>query len=199
MKRVYAMLGIVALWAAMGTGLVGANNVNGPGIVVPAGAVIGVRMIDGISSDANYVGQTFRGSLDAPVVIHGRTVFPRGANALVRLVRVESAGKVKGRSQLDLELVSIESRGRNYPVRSGVINFRGSSQGKKTGKSAGIGAAVGGGLGALFGGGKGAAIGAGLGAGTGVATRAVEGGKPVFVSPERLVNFRLTNPVHVAG
>jgi hypothetical protein len=199
MKRVYALLSIVALWAVTGIGAVGADNVNNPGIAVPAGALIQVRMIDGISSDQNYAGQTFRGSLGAPVIIHGRTVFPRGAIAYVRLARVESAGKVKGRSELDVQLVSIESYGRNYPVQSNVINFRGPSQGKKTGKSAGIGAAVGGGLGLLFGGGKGAAIGAGLGAGTGVATRAVEGGKPVYVGSESLVNFRLTRSVHVAG
>jgi hypothetical protein len=200
MKRVYAMLSIVALWTVMGTGaVVGADNVNNTGIAVPPGAVITVRMIDGINSDANYAGQTFRASLDAPVVIRGRTVFPRGANANVRLVRVESAGKLKGRSRLELQLASIQSHGRIYPIQSNVVIFRGSSQGKKTGKSAGIGAAVGGGLGALFGGGKGAAIGAGLGAGTGVATRAMEGGKPVFVSPESPVTFRLTRPVHVAG
>src|SRR5690242_20144405 len=109
MKRVYAMLSIVALWTSMGIGAaIGANNVNNPGITIPAGAVITVRMIDGISSDANNAGQTFRASLDRPVVIRGRTVFPRGANAAVRLVRVESAGKLKGRSRLELELASIE-------------------------------------------------------------------------------------------
>jgi hypothetical protein len=199
MKRVYAMLSIVALWTVTGIGtVIGADNAPNP-IAVPAGAVITIRMIDGIGSDRNYAGQTFRGSLDMPVVVHGRTVFPRGANANVRLVRVESAGKVKGRSRLELQLVSIESHGRNYPVRSNVVSFRGPSQGKKTGRSAGIGAAIGGGLGALFGGGSGAAVGAGLGAGTGVATRAVEGGKPVFVRPESPVTFRLTAPIHGAG
>ena len=200
MKRVFAMLSIVALWTVMGIGtMTGASNAAYNPIAVPAGAVIPVRLIDGISSDQNLAGQMFRATLDAPVVRHGQMVFPRGTNAWVQLVRVRSGGKVKGRSELQLQLASIDSGGLRYPVRSNVVSFRGSSQGKKTAKSAGIGAAVGGGLGALFGGGRGAAVGAGLGAGTGVATRAIEGSKPAFVPPERVVTFRLTAPIHRAG
>jgi len=200
MKRVFAMLSIVALWTVMGIGtMTGASNAAYNPIAVPAGAVIPVRLIDGISSDQNLAGQMFRATLDAPVVRHGQTVFPRGTNAWVQLVRVRSGGKVKGRSELQLQLASIDSGGLRYPVRSNVVSFRGSSQGKKTAKSAGIGAAVGGGLGALFGDRRGAAVGAGLGAGTGVATRAIEGSKPAFVPPERVVTFRLTAPIHRAG
>jgi hypothetical protein len=183
----------------MGVGTIaGASNAPYNPIAVPAGAVIPVRLIDGISSDQNFAGQMFRATLDAPVVIRGQMVFPRGTNAWVQLARVESGGRLKGRSKLQIQLTSIESGGINYPVRSNVVIFRGSSQGKKTAKSAGIGAAVGGGLGALFGGGSGAAVGAGLGAGTGVATRAVEGSKPAYVPPERVVSFRLTAPIHLA-
>jgi hypothetical protein len=85
----------------------------------------------------------------------------------------------------------------NHAVRSGVVEFRGPSQTKKTAKSAGIGAAIGGGVGALLGGGTGAAIGGGLGAGAGVATRAAKGGKPVYLGSESLVNFRLATPIHI--
>ena len=200
MKRVYAMLSIVALWTVMGIGpMAGADAAPYKQIAVPAGVVIPVRLIDGISSDRNFPGQMFRGTLDAPVVIHGQTVFPRGTNAWVQLIRVESGGKVKGRSELQLQLTSIDSGGLRYPVRSQVVSFRGSRQGRRTARSAGIGAAVGGGLGAIFGGGSGAALGAGLGAGTGVATRAVQGSKPVYVVPESRVNFRLSAPIHMAG
>lgn len=200
MKRVFAMLSIVALWTVMGIPtMTGASSAPYHPIAVPAGAVIPVRLIDGISSDQNFAGQMFRATLDAPVVIRGQMVFPRGTDAWVQLVQVRSGGKVKGRSELQLQLTSIDSGGLRYPVRSNVVSFRGASQGGKTAKSAGIGAAVGGGLGALFGGGRGAAVGAGLGAGTGVATRAIEGSKPAFVPPERVVTFRLTGPIHMAG
>ena len=200
MRRIHTPLSIVTLWALLGaSALQGAGNANNQAITVAEGTVIHVRMMDSISSERNNAGQMFRGSLDSPVIVHGRTVLPKGAEADIELVRAESAGKVKGRSELDLRLDSIRSGGRTYKVHSNVQGFRGSSQGKKTAKSAGIGALAGGGLGALFGGGKGAAIGAGVGAGAGVATRAVKGGQQVYIASESLVSFRLQAPLHVGS
>jgi hypothetical protein len=166
-------------------------------IVIPAGTVVHVRMIDSIDSDQNTAGQIFRGSLDSPIRIHNQTVLPRGSTAYIRLVDAESAGRVKGRSELKLQLDHIAVGNHTYPVHSTIVEFRGKSQSKKTAKSAGIGAAIGGGLGALFGGGKGAAIGAGLGAGTGVATRAAKNGEQIRVPSESLVQFRLASPLRV--
>jgi hypothetical protein len=166
-------------------------------IVIPKGTVVHVRMIDSIDSDVNRTGQVFRGSLDSPVRINNETILPRGSTAFVKLVEARSAGRVKGRSELSLQLDHIAVGNHSYLVHSDIVNFRGKSQGKRTAKSAGIGAVVGGGLGALFGGGKGAAIGAGLGAGAGAATKAVPGGEQIRIDSESLVQFRLTGPVHV--
>jgi len=166
-------------------------------LVIPSGTVIPVRMIDSISSDHNHAGQTFRASVSSPVRVHNQTVLPQGSTAYVRLVDVDSAGNIKGRSRLTLQLDRVVTPSRTYRVQSDLVVLRGSSQSKKTAKSAGIGAAVGGGLGALLGGGKGAAIGAGIGAGAGVASRATKGGYPVYIGSESLVNFRLASPVRV--
>jgi hypothetical protein len=160
---------------------------------IPAGTLIPIVMTDSISSDFNQPGQTFRGTVGAPVVVGNRTMVPRGAPAHIRLVSVDSAGKLKGRSELVLQLYRVG----NYNVRSNVVVIRGASQGKKTGKDAAIGGAVGGGLGLLFGGGKGAAIGGGLGAGAGAAHRYFKGPKPAVIGSESLVNFRLAASVHV--
>jgi hypothetical protein len=166
-------------------------------VTIPAGTVVNVRMIDGISSDQNYAGQTFRASLDNPIRVGNQVVLPRGATALVKLIQVKSAGRVTGRSELSLQLVAIETAHQNYAVASNVVGFRGKSEGKKTAKNAGIGGAVGAGVGALLGGGKGAAIGAGLGAGTGVAANAMHEGKQIYVPSETLVQFHLSSPLHV--
>ena len=168
-------------------------------ITIPAGTVIPVRMIDSIDSDENHQGQMFRGSLDVPIHAGNQVVLPRGAQVFVRLVEVQSAGKLKGRSELRLQLDRIVTHNATYTVHSDTVWLRGSSQGKKTGKSAGIGAIVGGGLGAIFGGGKGAAIGAGVGAGSGVGVQAVRGGKPIRVDSESLLTFRLGAPLRVQG
>jgi hypothetical protein len=164
---------------------------------IPAGTVIGVRMIDSISSDQNYAGQIFRGSLDSPIRVGDRTVLPRGAKAYMKLTDVESSGRVKGRSELKLQLERIVAGNRSYAVSSNVLVFRGKSESKKTGKSAAIGAAVGGGVGALLGGGKGAAVGAGLGAGAGVASNAMHQGEQIRIGSESLIRFRLTAPLRI--
>ena len=166
-------------------------------VVVPTGTMVHVRMIDSIDSETNRAGQVFRGSLDSPIRINNQTVLPRGSTAYIKLVEAKSAGKIKGRSELKLQLDHIAVGNHTYMVHSGIVDFRGKNQTKKTAKSAGIGAAVGGGLGALFGGGKGAAIGAGLGAGTGVATRAVKEPEQIRIDSESLVQFRLAAPLRV--
>lgn len=168
-----------------------------PDITIPSGTVVNVRMIDSISSDRNYAGETFRGSLNNAVHVGNQVVLPRGATALVKLVEAKSAGRVKGRSELRLQLVSIETGHQNYGVASNVVGFRGKSETKKSAKNAGIGAVVGGGVGALLGGGKGAAIGAGLGAGTGVAANARHHGDQIRIPSEALVQFHLSAPLHV--
>jgi hypothetical protein len=191
--NVQLKLGVVVVCVLLITLPLNAARRDDQGSTVPAGTVIHVRMIDSLSSDQNQPGETFRASVSSPVVVGGRTVLPKGASAHVKLVNVESAGKIKGRSELMLQLYRVG----NYNVKSNVVAVRGSSQAKKTGKDAAIGAAAGGGLGLLFGGGKGAAIGAGVGAGAGVAHRATKGPKPAVIGSESLVNFRLATPIHV--
>jgi len=154
-------------------------------------------MIDSISSDQNRAGQVFRGSLDHAIRIGNRTVLPRGATAYVKLMDASSAGRIKGRSELRVELERIHVGNTDYHVRSRVVDFRGKSQGKRAAKSAGIGAAVGGGLGALFGGGTGAAVGAGVGGGAGLATRAAQNGQQIQIAPESLIQFHLAAPLRV--
>src|SRR5262249_7915274 len=145
----------------------------------------------------NQAGQTFRGSLSGPVRVNNRVVLPKGATAYITLVKARSAGKIKGRNELALQLDRIVTPIGTYTVKRKVVEFRGSGQGKKTAMSGGIGGAMGAGAGALLGGGKGALIGGGLGAGAGVATRAFKDKRPIVVGSESQVNFRLIAPMHV--
>ena len=195
MKYIQSVLGFAAICALLitPTSLVARDQVT----TIPQGSVVSVRMIDSISSYQNYAGETFRASIADAIRIGNHTVVPRGANAYVTLVDVSSAGRVKGRSELQLQLTRIVVGNRSYPVASNVIALRGKSESKQTAKDAGIGALAGGGLGALFGGGKGAAIGAGIGAGAGVATNAAKKGEQVRIGSESLVRFRLSAPLRI--
>src|SRR5262245_1083078 len=102
MKHLQSILGVIAIFTA----LIGPASYGEPRVAqqIPAGTLISVRMIDSISSDYNQPGQTFRASLAEPVRIGNRTLVPRGANATVRLVEAKSAGHLKGRSGLTLQL-----------------------------------------------------------------------------------------------
>ena len=195
MKYIHFVLSFAAICALLITpaSLLGRDQVN----TIPQGTVVSVRMIDSVSSDQNRPGETFRASVADEIRIGNRTVVPRGANAYVKLVDVSSAGRVKGRSVLNLRLQRIDVGKHSYPVSSNVVEVRGKSETKKTAKNAGIGALAGGGLGALFGGGKGAAIGAGVGAGAGVATNAAKKGEQVRIDSESLVRFSLSAPLRI--
>ena len=197
MKYLQLKISIVAICAFLVGMPTYAGNLNNQSITIPSGTMIPVRMIDSISSDRNQAGQTFRGSLSGPVRVNNHVVLPKGATAYITLVEARSAGKIKGRNELALRLDRIATPSGTYNVQSNVVAFRGSSQGKKTAKSAGIGGAIGLGAGALLGGGKGALIGGGLGAGAGVATRAFKDKRPIVVGSESQVNFRLVAPMHV--
>jgi hypothetical protein len=121
------------------------------------------------------VGQTFLASVDSDIVIDGQIVVPKKAEAYLRLTQVSSAGELKGKSELRLQLESIAVGGKSYIVESTTIERSGEPEGPNTARDVTIGAAIGAAIGAITGGGKGAAVGATAGAGAGVGTPAGRG------------------------
>ena len=47
-----------------------------------------------MDSNVARLGQTFRASVDEPVMVNGQTVIPRGADALAKLVEDQQSGQV---------------------------------------------------------------------------------------------------------
>jgi BON domain len=166
-------------------------------VEVPSGTVITVRMIDSIDSSVNRAGEEFAASLEAPVVVGDKVLIQRGADARVRLNQVASAGHVSGRSDLQLELVSLTANGTTYNVTSGYYQQQGASRGKRTAETVGGGAGLGALIGAIAGRGKGAAIGAGIGAAGGGVATAVTKGQQVKVPSETKLDFTLKSPFTV--
>jgi hypothetical protein len=164
---------------------------------VPPGTVVTVRLIDSVDSSVNQAGQEFAASLETPLVAGDKVLIQRGAEARLRLANVASAGRVKGRSELHLELVSINANGSVYPVQSDYYQKQGSSRGKQTGATIGGAAGLGALIGAAAGGGKGAAIGAGIGAAGGGVVTAVTKGQQVKIASETRLDFTLTSPLTV--
>ncbi|MFB3827109.1 MAG: hypothetical protein ACE15B_10085 [Bryobacteraceae bacterium] len=164
---------------------------------LPAGTNIVVRMIDGIDSEKNTVGQTFQASLDEPVIINGNAVIPRGADVVVKLVDDKESGKLTGRAELTLNLVSVKVDGRVVDVNSQSVTQASEGRGGRTAKMATGGAALGAIIGAIAGGGRGAAIGAASGAGAGAAVQVVTKGQQVKIPSETRLTFVLDTPVKI--
>ena len=160
-------------------------------ITIPAGESVTVRTIDSIDSSRNTAGQVFRATLTTPLTSHGRVVVPAGAPASVLLAQASSAGRIKGRSELEVRLSRIEYRGRSYPVDSSIYEEEGKARGKQTAVRTGIGAAAGAVIGALAGGGKGAAIGSAAGGGAGFGVNMFTHGQQVKIPSETVLTFRL--------
>ncbi len=162
---------------------------------IPAGERLQVRTIDAINSSQNSAGQTFRASLSAPLVSHGRVIVPSGANASILLTSARGAGRIKGNSEMEVRLASIEYKGRTYPVDSSVVAEQGKGRGKQTAVRTGIGAAAGAIIGAIAGGGKGAAIGSAAGGGAGLGYDVFTHGQQVKIPSETILTFRLEAPL----
>ena len=164
---------------------------------LPAGTKFVIRMIDGVDSERNAVGQTFAASMDEPVLIDGDTVIPRGADVVVKLVDDKQSGKLAGRTTLTLDLVSVKVNGRVVDVNTQTVSQESSSRGARTAKMAGGGALLGGIIGAVAGGGKGAAIGLGSGAAAGAGAEILTKGQRVKIPSETRLTFVLENAIRL--
>jgi hypothetical protein len=171
----------------------------GPGgaITIPAGESMLVRMIDGVDSSKNHVGDVFHATLETDLNVGDTLVARKGTDIYGRLAEAKEAGHVAGSSELQLELTRIVIDGKDYPVVSSDYTLQGKGRGKNTAEKVGGGAALGAIIGAIANGGRGAAIGAGVGAGAGGAVQVFTRGQQVKVPSETLLEFRLQQPVMV--
>ena len=174
------------------------NVIVPPALTVPAGTFVTVRLMGGLSSDANVQGDGFSATLEQPIVVDGWVVARRGQIAVGHVVSVQKAGRVKGVSSLGVALSDLPVvDGHQLPVQSQLIQTSaGPSKGRDAAAIAGtsgLGAAIGG----AVDGGFGAGIGAAAGAAAAVAGVLLTPGRPTVMAPESLLTFRLTEPITV--
>ena len=170
----------------------------GGSITIPAGQSMLVRMIDGVDSAKDQVGQVFHASLETDLTVGNSIVARKGTDVYGRLANAQKSGTFSGKSELQLELTRIVIDGKDYPIVSTDYTLQGKGQGAATAKKVGGIAAAGAIIGAIAGGGKGAAIGAAAGGATGAGVQVLTKGQQVKVPSETLLEFRLQQPVMVA-
>jgi hypothetical protein len=171
-------------------------NVNSRGFEIPAGTSLTVRMIDGVDSrGGDRIGQTFRASLDEPIMVNGDVIVPRNADIVAKLVDDQQSGRATGRTVLTLDLESITIDGRVIPIATESVTRASGSRTKQTGMAAAGVGVLGAVIGGIAGGGKGAAIGAVSGAGVGAAGSVLMKGEQVKIPSETRLSFVLEQPL----
>src|SRR5690606_22041996 len=153
------------------------------------------RTNETINSETAAAGQTFDVQVTRDVTnANGDVVIPRGSRADIVIVSASQGGRIKGASDLVLDLRAVNINGRRYSIQTAEVTKKGKSgigANRRTAEYTGGGAALGAIIGAIAGGGKGAAIGAGAGAGAGALTQILTKGRTIKVPAESVLTFRL--------
>ena len=160
---------------------------------IPSGTVIKVRMIDKLSSEESQIGDTFHGTLETPIEVDGKALYPKGADVMGRVTDVHPTGRLSEPGELDLILVTVSSGRTAESLTAQPLVIKGESHTKSNVGKIGGGTALGAIIGGIAGGGKGAAIGAGVGAAAGTGAAAATGKRPALVEPEAVLTFVTTS------
>jgi hypothetical protein len=167
---------------------------------LPAGTEVSVRNEETIDSGKAAEGQTFPAEVTRDVLDgEGNVVIPAGANAQIVIRSASKGGRIRGASDLVLDLATVAVDGQQYDLSTEDLSQKGRNGvglNRRTGEFSGGGAAIGAIIGAIAGGGKGAAIGAGSGAGAGALTQILTKGT-IKVPVESVLTFKLDQPLRV--
>jgi len=170
---------------------------------LPAGTEVSVRSEETIDSARAAEGQTYAAEVTADVRdAAGDVVLPSGANAQIIIRSASKGGRIRGSSDLVLDLASVSVGGAQYQLSTVDLSRKGKpgmGANKRTAEYTGGGAAIGAIIGAIAGHGKGAAIGAGSGAGAGALTQILTKGSSIQIPAETVLTFKLDQPLHVAA
>ena len=168
-------------------------------LFVPAGTVVTVVVRDYLSSNKNSPGDTFVGMLQQPLVVDGWVVARSGQTVMGEVISANSAGRVKGTSDLAIELTEmVLVDGQQVPIRTRMVKTSGAESRKDDATMIAGVAALGTVIGAAAGGGKGALIGAGIGAGAATAGVLSTRGKAAELHSEQTLTFRLDAPLVIS-
>ncbi len=129
-------------------------------------------------------------------------MIPRGSNAQIVIRSASKGGRIRGASDLVLDLDSVSVGGQRYKLDTADYVAKGRDgvgKNRRTAEFTGGGAAIGAIIGAIAGGGKGAAIGAASGAGAGAGTQILTKGGSIKVPAESVLTFRLDSALRVVA
>jgi hypothetical protein len=83
-------------------------------VTVPKGTAINATVGQTLATDKNKVGDTFAGTLSAPIQVEGKTVIPKGAKVTGRIVKVR-------KHELKVTLASVMVHGKSYQLETNSV------------------------------------------------------------------------------
>ena len=167
-------------------------------VTLAAGTLIQARTIEALSTERNQAGDSFIAALDQPQVADGLVIAERGARLEGRVVQSERAGRVKGLSELAIELTQLNTSDRQrLAIETETFAKHGETLKSEDAGKVGTVATIGAVIGVIAGGGKGAGIGAAAGGAAGAGGVMGTRAKAVEIRPETKISFRLKNSITV--
>ena len=160
---------------------------------VARGTTLAIRMNRTLSVKTAHAGEHFSGIVARTVNVEGRDVIPSGTPVEGVVDESHRRGHFKGRSILELRLVSMRLNGNSYAIdtRDNVRTKKG--KGKRSAAFIGGGAGLGMLVGGVATGGVGRLVGGLAGAGGGTLLGGLTGNRDLVIPAESVVDFRLAD------
>jgi len=96
-------------------------------VTVPKGTAISATVGQTLASNKNHVGDTFAAKLSTPVQVEGKTVIPKGAKVVGRVVKVKN-------KEMKVTLASVELHGKSYELETNPVAQSAKNQAKNNPK-----------------------------------------------------------------
>lgn len=165
---------------------------------VPAGTILGVRLITAVSSETAEVEDRVEATVTRDVIADGRVAIPAGTKVLGSVNEVTRGGKFKERARLGVRFHTLVlADGAREAIRVDAIVREGDSPARESAAKIGGGAVGGAIIGGIMGGRKGAILGGVAGAGAGSAAVAAGDRSVAVLTSGSPLSVRLDAPVGV--
>jgi hypothetical protein len=169
-----------------------------PGLTLPRGSRLEVRMGQTIDVKHAASGDRFSGSLVAPVVVGNTVAVPAGSTATGEVLMAHRRGMFKGQSVMALTLTRLEVNGTQYHIDTGTLARTKKGKGRRSAAFIGGGAGMGMLIGGVATGGVGLLVGGLAGGGAGALGAAFTGNRDLSIPAESVVTFRLQDALTLA-
>lgn len=164
-----------------------------PGITLPRGTRLQVRLNQTIDVKHVESGEQFTGTLAEPIVQDNTVAVPAGSGATGEILVAHRRGRFKGRSALALTLTRLDVKGTEYRIDTSDLSRSKKGKGRRSAAFIGGGAGMGMLIGGIATGGVGLLVGGLAGGGAGALGAAFTGNRDLSIPAESVVSFRLQN------